>query len=322
MSRFGSSGSLVGLSFKIVLPDPFELGHAGCDGGELGLVGAVGDIPAAALGGFEAQAEVGKPALGIGAVGCREEFGPGQCPGCRLKRFGLDRSGLFLDLAHTVGLRAMADELAEIATAVVQDALFAAYAAIFALIGFGPAREAEAVVGEAGQAAVFGRDARGHDMQMRMVAVLMDDHEGLAIGKADLGHGGTAGLEHGGMVGLGLIGRPGENEMGDQVLGLPPGRLDAGCGFEGLGIGGGLCHARPSGIGALAVEEVGGVEAQIDGGDGGDPIAGLVVQHILGRALDGTGADIAAGVRFRLEHVLGGSPDGTAEDQLRDHGSG
>jgi hypothetical protein len=179
-------------------------------------------------------------------------------------------------------------------------------------------------------------------MQMRMVAILMDDHEGLAIGKADLGHGGTAGLEHGGMVGGGLIGRPGDNEMGDQVLGLPPGRLDAGCGFEGLGIGGGLCHARPSCIGALAVEQVGVIEAQIDGGDGGDPIASesgairlrsrqpgnglevaaLVVQHILGRALDGTGADIAAGVRFRLEHVLGGGTDGAAEDQLGHHGSG
>ena len=115
-------------------------------------------------------------------------------------------------------------------------------------------------------------------MQMRMVAILMDDHEGLAVGKADLGHGGTAGLEHGAVFGGGLIGWPGDDEMGDQVLGLASGRLDAGCGFEGLGIGGGLCHARPSGIGALAVEEVGGVEAQIDGGDGGDPIAGLVLR--------------------------------------------
>ncbi|MEI9985771.1 MAG: hypothetical protein WDN69_22870 [Aliidongia sp.] len=159
-------------------------------------------------------------------------------------------------------------------------------------------------------------------MQMRMVAILMDDHEGLAIGKADLGHGGTAGFEHGGMVGLGLIGRPGQNEMGDQVLGLPPGRLDAGCGFERLGAGCGLGHAHPSGIGTLAVKQVGGIEAQIDGGDGGDPIAGLVVQHILGRALDGTGAGIAAGVRFRLEHVLGGGTDGAAEDQLGHHGSG
>ena len=159
-------------------------------------------------------------------------------------------------------------------------------------------------------------------MQMRMVAVLMDDHEGLAIGEADLGHGGAPGLEHGGMVGGGLIGRPGDDEMGDQVLGFAPGRLDAGCGFEGIGAGCGLGHALPGGIGALAVEQVGGIEAQIDACDGGDPIAGLVMQHILGRALDGARIGIAAGVCFRLQHVLGGSPDGTAEDELGHHGSG
>jgi hypothetical protein len=144
------------LSFKIVLPDPFELGHAGCDGGELGLVGAVRDGPAAALGWFEAQAQGGQPALGIGAAGRREEFGTGQCPGRRLKRFGFDRTDLLLDLAHTVGLGAVADELAEVTAAVILDALFAADAAILALIGFGPAREAEPVVGEPGQAAVLG----------------------------------------------------------------------------------------------------------------------------------------------------------------------
>ncbi|MEI9985772.1 MAG: hypothetical protein WDN69_22875 [Aliidongia sp.] len=127
------------MSFKVCAPDPFELGHAGCDGGELGLVGAVRDGPAAALGGFEAKAQGGEPALGIGAAGRREEFGTGQCPGRCLKRFGLDRSGLLLDLAHTVRLGAVADELAEVAAAIVLDPLFAAYAAIFALIGFGPA---------------------------------------------------------------------------------------------------------------------------------------------------------------------------------------
>lgn len=176
-------------------------------------MGAVGDGPAAAWAGFEAEAEGLEPALGIGAVGGGAEFGAGEVAGCGLKSVGFYRANLGLQLADPIGLGAVTDELAQIAAAVVLDAAGAADAAMVALIGFGPARQAEPVVGQAGHAAVLGRDARGHDMEMAMLAVLVDDHEGLAIGEADAGHGGATGGEHGVMIDIGLVGslvgRPG-----------------------------------------------------------------------------------------------------------------
>ena len=119
-------------------------------------MGAVRDGPAAALGGFEAQAESGEPLIGIGAVLGGAQFRAGQVAGGGLEGLSVDLAGLRLYITDLARLGAMADELSLIAAAVVLDALLAADAAMVALIGFGPAREREVIAVEPGQAAVLG----------------------------------------------------------------------------------------------------------------------------------------------------------------------
>jgi len=111
--------------------------------------------------------------------------------------------------------------------------------------------------------------------------------------------------------------------MGDDVLGLASGRLDAGLALQGVGIGGGLGHAAPGIVGGDAVERIDGIEPEIDGGDGGDAIPAPVVEHVGGGAFDvdvrGGRIGIGGPVCFRLEHVLGGGTDRTTENELGHH---
>ena len=77
--------------------------------------------------------------------------------------------------------------------------------------------------------------------------------------------------------------------MGDEVLGLATGRLDAGLSLQGVGVGGGLGHTAPGVVGGGAVERIGGIEPEIDGGDGGDAITPSVIEDVGGGAFDGGG---------------------------------
>ncbi len=199
------------------------------------------------LAGSRRGSEGGEPAIGIIATDGGAEFGAGEFGGGRAEGFRVDGMHHRMAPAGVLRIGPVTDELPGLAEPVIEGALFAAYAAMLPLVSLGPAREGEPVFGQGCQPSIDRGHAGRHDMEMPVfaasgpftgrplrgriaplsLAILMNNEQSLTVCHADSAEGRASGLEHGGMLGR-LTQIPGEDEMGDDMLGFATGERNPG----------------------------------------------------------------------------------------------